>query len=936
MESQHKSSRRWADVAWTLTWAFALNVGGLGDGTAQPLRADSTIALAREVCDQAPFQEVLRPVSGDSYRGDARAVWLTKQWMKWPGVDGTGFFRLYRSAHGRIVALPKAPVTGAEGKILVDVFSGKVRSDIAARFKYLGDGAILSLPDIELARLPELLTQQLVLVKEDGIGNVLDATAVQLAGALDDRYASAVRKDDLGVSVSAGDTRFRLWAPTARQVAVCVYETGASTALQVAPMRWDAESGIWSHELPGDFSGKYYSYVVDVYAPGIGLVRNRVTDPYSISLTTDSKRSYIANLHSPNLKPPGWDGDQAPAKVQAQTDMVIYELHVRDFSINDPSVPAAHQGKYTAFNYPGSVGMKHLKALSDAGMTDVQLLPVFDFATVSEGRCLSPVIDTRNVVAASEAQQAAVMAVKDRDCFNWGYDPLHYTAPEGSYATNAADGARRIIEFRQMVAALHRMGLRVGMDVVYNHTSASGQHEKSVLDRIVPGYYQRLNASGAVEKSTCCENTGTENLMMAKLMVDSVLTWAREYKIDSFRFDLMGHQPRAVMDELKGRLKAATGRDIQLIGEGWNFGEVADGARFLQASQLSLNGSGIATFSDRGRDAVRGGGAADKGGDMIKRQGYINGLAYDRNSLASSEGAAVELLRAADMVRVGLAGSLRVYPLKTYRDEVTLLHKIDYAGQPAGYVSEPAEVVNYVENHDNQTLFDINVYKLPVTTSREDRARVQILGLAITAFSQGVAYFHAGGEMLRSKSLDRNSFDSGDWFNRIDWSGRDNYFATGAPLKADNGGDYNLIKPLLNDPAIKPTSTEIAWTRNAFLDLLRIRASTPLFRLRAASEISTRLTFHNTGSRQIPTVLAGHLNGVGLSGSRFRELIYLINVDKVPREVRIDVLAGKSFKLHPVHTSSAADKRVTREAHFESSSGTFHVPSRSAAVFVVP
>ena len=191
----------------------------------------------------------------------------------------------------------------------------------------------------------------------------------------------------------------------------------------------------------------------------------------------------------------------------------------------------------------------------------------------------------------SEAQQAAVMAVADRDCFNWGYDPYHYSAPEGSFATDAVNGDVRVRELRAMVMALHAAGLRVGMDVVYNHTTASGQHPHSVLDRIVPGYYQRLDVLGRVERSTCCDNTATEHRMMGKLLVDSVVLWAREYKIASFRFDLMGHQPRAVMETLQARLKRELGRDVQLLGEGWNFGEVADGKRFVQASQLSLNGT---------------------------------------------------------------------------------------------------------------------------------------------------------------------------------------------------------------------------------------------------------------------------------------------------------------------------------------------------------
>ncbi|MDO9192470.1 MAG: DUF3372 domain-containing protein, partial [Undibacterium sp.] len=433
-------------------------------------------------------------------------------------------------------------------------------------------------------------------------------------------------------------------------------------------------------------------------------------------------------------------------------------------------------------------------------------------------------------------QQAAVTAAAQQDCFNWGYDPFHYSAPEGSYASDAADGARRIIEFRQMVMALHKAGLRVGMDVVYNHTDGTGQKASSVLDRIVPGYYHRLNAAGAIEQSTCtpCGNTATENIMMGKLMVDSVLLWAKEYKIDSFRFDLMAHQPRAVMEELQGRLKTQTGRDIQLIGEGWNFGEVADGARFVQASQLSLNGSGIGTFSDRSRDAVRGGGAADSGNSVVTQKGYINGLANTGQPVT-------DLLKAADMVRVGLAGSLRDYVMTTYDGSTKTLKEINYSGQPAGYVCQPGEVVNYVENHDNQTLFDINVYKLPLDTSREDRARVQMLGAATTAFSQGVAYFHAGLDVLRSKSLDRNSYNSGDWFNRIDWTYQDNYFATGLPPKSDNGEAYVMMQPLLANPLIKPGSADIRLARDMFRDLLKIRASSSLFHMRTSAEVQQRL-----------------------------------------------------------------------------------------------
>ncbi len=251
-----------------------------------------------------------------------------------------------------------------------------------------------------------------------------------------------------------------------------------------------------------------------------------------------------------------------------------------------------------------------------------------------------------------------------------------------------------------------------------------------------------------------------------------------------------------------------------------------------------------------------------------------------------------------------------------------------------GYASQPGEVVNYVENHDNQTLFDANVFKLPRATTSADRARVQTLVAAVVAFSQGFAYFHAGQELLRSKSMDRNSFDSGDWLNRIDFSGQTNHFGAGLPPQADNGKSWPWMRPLLADAVrLAPTPADIAFTREAFADLLRIRASTRLLRLRSAEEIARRLTFHNTGPGQNPVLIAGHLNGAGLPGAGFKELLYLINVDKQPHGLAIPALQGRPFRLHPVH-AQGADAHA-REARFDAARGMFQVPVRAAVVFVV-
>ncbi|MCC8363671.1 DUF3372 domain-containing protein [Lysobacter sp. A6] len=716
-----------------------------------------------------------------------------------------------------------------------------------------------------------------------------DARDVQSPAALDARYGDAADKLALG----ANDDGFALWAPTARHVAVCTYDGPRSASTALHAMRRDDATGAWRASLPVR-DGTYYLYLVDVFVPGTGLVRQRVTDPYSVALAANGTRSLKFDLAATATKPEGWD-PKGPDRIGAQTDLVVYELHVRDFSRDDATVPVEHRGKYLAFTDTESNGMRHLRALADAGVTDVHLLPVFDFASVPERDC-KPAGETKE------------------DCFNWGYDPFHFNAPEGSYATDP-DGVARIVEFRRMVQALHRANLRVGMDVVYNHTMAAGQDGWSVLDRIVPGYYHRYNDDGALATSTCCANTATEHRMMAKLMRDSVVLWATQYGIDSFRFDLMGHQPRAAMEDLQRALKAATGRDIPLIGEGWNFGEVADGKRFVQASQLSLGGSGIGTFSDRARDAVRGGGPGDHVPALVDAKGWITGGATAAN---------------ADLVRTGLAGTLRDYTLADGRK----LSAIDYHGQPAGYATQPSEVVNYVENHDNQTLFDIAALKLPRDTTPEERARVQLLGAATTAFSQGVAYYHAGIDVLRSKSLDRNSFDSGDAFNRLNWTYTDNGFGGALPPAKENEQDYAAIEPLLADAArIEPRPADIAWMRDAFRDLVRIRASSTLFRLRGADDVQRRLTFPDTGT---PDLVAGRLDGTDLEGARFPAVQYFLNASTQARDVVLPASRGEPWVLHPVHLSpTAADVRA-RDARFDRDTGRFTIPPRTAVVFVQP
>ena len=863
---------------------------------------------------------------------DARAVWLDRRLVKWPRVTGNGV-RLCHSATGQIQVAADAAVQGADGCLRLDAHTGSVPAALTQRFKYVAGGGVFSVRDADLSALPSLHQQQLVLVQEDANGRVQNATTAQIAGALDDLYAAASEVPDLGAVVAGGSTSFKLWAPTAQAVAL-VLTTPISgsplTRTTTEPMTRDAATGVWRLVKPGSLQGATYRYQVQVFVKGTGLARNLVTDPYSLGLTLGGQHSVVMDLNAAATKPAGWDAGAPPATVAAPSDMSIYELHVRDFSINDPTVPAARRGKYLAFAEGNSNGMRHLTALAAAGLTDVHLLPVFDIASVNEKSCVTP---SPSGAPDSETQQAAVAATAGSDCFNWGYDPHHFTTPDGSYASSAANPLARVVEFRQMVQSLNAAGLRVGMDVVYNHTSSSGQNTNSVLDKVVPNYYYRYNATGGIERSTCCENTASENLMMAKLMIDSAVTWTRDYRISSLRFDIMGHHPRSVIEALKARVKVASGREVQIIGEGWNFGEVANGARFVQAEMLSLNGSGIGSFNPLIRDAVRGGGCCDSGNAVVANQGYVNGFFYDGNPVASGQSRG-ELMWQADRIKASLAGSIRSFQMQTSWDAMLRLEQIDVGGIPAGWVLEPGEVVNYVENHDNLSLFDVNAFRLPTSTSREDRARVQILASAINAFSQGVAYFHAGVDTLRSKSLDKNSYDSGDWFNRLDWTYADNNFGVGLPPARDNADNWALARPLLANPLIKPTAADIAWTRDAFRDLLKIRKSTTLLRLRTADDIKARLTFLNTGSAQEATVLVGRLNGVGYPGANFDELVYLINVDKTAKQLTLPALSGRALALHPVHAAAGAADQRARQASFNSASGTFNLPARTVVVFV--
>ena len=700
-------------------------------------------------------------------------------------------------------------------------------------------------------------------------------------------------------------------------------------------MQWDSQTGVWSFSGKAEWKNKFYLYEVNVYVPSTGKIEtNLVTDPYSFSLSTNSKRSQIVDLNDSALKPQDWDSTQKPA-LAAPEDIVIYELHIRDFSISDQTVPAELRGTYKAFTVKDSNGMKHLASLAQAGLTHIHLLPAFDIASVNEDASTWQTVDEAQLKTYppdSDQQAKAVSAITGSDGFNWGYAPLHYTTPEGSYATDP-NGTPRIVEFREMVQSLRESGLSVVMDVVYNHTNASGQNANSVLDRIVPGYYHRLNAEGNVEKSTCCENTATEHAMMRKLMVDSIITWAKEYKVEGFRFDLMGHHMlddmkavRAALDVLTLEKDGVDGKFIYMYGEGWDFGEVAKNARGKNATQLNIAGTGIGVFNDRLRDAVRGGNPFDD----VRLQGFATGLLFTNNAneKRSVKDQQLELNDYTDWIRVGLAGNLANYELVRANGETVSGSQISYNDAPAGYTADPQENIVYVSAHDNQTLFDTVQVKAPAEATLADRIRMNNLALSITMFSQGMPFFHAGDDILRSKSFDPNSYNSGDWFNKLDWTYESNNFGVGLPLEGT--GQWDIYKPLLADPKLVPAKTDTLSASAVFNEFLQIRKSSKLFRLETADEIQRDLTFLNTGPNQTPSLIVMRLQDNSNLDSKYQEVIVFFNARPDATTFNDASLTG-DYVLHPVQQNSADE--VVKQASFEN--GTFTMLGRTTAVFVI-
>ncbi len=892
---------------------------------------------AQQFTSPAEALEAREAAKAGDITNRALAYWVSKEYIAWDvNLDPNTDVNIYYDPEGQI----KLTEDGIEGGQTIPLFfSGKsMRPEIAIKFPHLKGFQMFKITNEYLDLLPEVLRGQVVIAATGLDGSPQGATALQIPGVLDDLYADAAWDAALGVKFEGDTPILKVWAPTAKSVKLLLYGDSTTSEFEEIPMERDSSTGIWSVTGEPDWDGQYYRYDVEVFIRQQGqFVHNLVTDPYSFSLSANSIRSQIVDLTSTTLTPNGWYTLTKP-DLTAFTDIVLYELHIRDFSAIDESVPAEIRGTYPAFGYPETAGMQHLRGLAEVGVTHVHLLPVFDIATINENKAEWENVDfdeLRTYAPDSEEQQAIVNPLRGADPFNWGYDPFHYTVPEGSYSTNP-DSATRILEFREMVQALNKAGLRVVMDVVYNHTNASGQGEKSVLDKIVPGYYHRLDFKGEVTNSTCCANTATEHDMMRKLMIDSVLTWATVYKVDGFRFDLMGHHMvndmvalREALDALTPEVDGVDGETIYVYGEGWDFGEVAGNTRGMNATQINMAGSGIGTFNDRLRDAARGGSAfSDK-----QDQGFTTGMYFDPNevnALSEADQLAALLLQK-DQLRVTLAGNLANYELVNAEGEAITGAQVRYGGSPAGYTASPEENIIYVSAHDNETLFDAIQYKMPATASLEERVQAQSLALSLVAFSQGVPFFHAGSELLRSKSMDRDSYDSTDWYNALDWTYNDNGWGHGLPLKDKNSDQWPIMQPLLANSEIAPTQAEILLAQEFFEQWVKIRQSSALFRLQTAEQIQNQVRFHNTGPDQIPGLIVMSISDEAAHPVDPNYGVALVLWNAAPEEINWELVGLEidDLELHPLLTDAH-----NSQARYDAAAQKFTLPGRSVAVFM--
>ena len=550
---------------------------------------------------------------------------------------------------------------------------------------------------------------------------------------------------DLGVTYGAQVSFFKVWSPKALKVSLVLYTSGdGDNKIEEIPMQKCAK-GIWKVSVERDLKGIYYTYKVNR-----GKETKEVMDPYAKACGVNGKRGMIIDLSETN--PVGWE-NQKNIPLNNPTEAIIYELHVRDLSI-DAHGNMKHKGKYLAFTETETTsdegettGVNHIKEL---GVTHVQLLPIYDYLSVDESK-------------------------DDFSEYNWGYDPLNYNIPEGSYSTDPYHGEVRIKELKEAIMSLHNNGLGVIMDVVYNHT---GNSENSDLNVLMPNYYYRTNKDETFCNGSACGNElASERYMVRKMIMDSVIYWAKEYKLDGFRFDLMGVLDIETMNRIYEELSKIN-PNIILYGEGWAGGPcgLSEKKRALKVNTPYLRHVGV--FNDDLRDGVRGDVFVNEG------KGFISGAADMEES-----------------VKFGIVAS-------TSHPQIDFT-KVNYSDAP--YAKLPGQTINYVSAHDNLTLWD-KIEASCKNASKEEKIKMQKLANAIVLTSQGVPFIHAGAEFARTKYGDENSYKSSDEINKLNWK-----------RKSEFKEVFNYYKGLIElrkkHPAFRMTGAEEISRNLSFMEM---------------------------------------------------------------------------------------------------------------------
>jgi pullulanase len=606
--------------------------------------------------------------------------------------------------------------------------------------------------------------------------------------------------DDLGVRLFPAKTSFRVWAPTASAAYVVLYKTNTSRPEKEIPMKRSTR-GTWVLTIEESLEGWLYTYKVL-----IGRQFNESLDPYSRAVAVNGDKSAIVDLNKTN--PDRWSKER-PA-FTTQTDAIIYELHVRDLTIH-PKSGSHFKGKYVGAAERGTIGPQGISTGIDhivkLGVTHVQLLPVSQYAT-------SSVDETE----------------PDGTRYNWGYDPKNYNVPEGYYATNPYEPSVRIKELKHLIQSFHDAGLRVVMDVVYNHVADAYRH---AFGKLVPGYFFRYwdkSAKTLSNGSGCGNDTASERLMMRKYIVDSVKYWATEYQFDGFRFDLMGLHDIETMNQVRAALLKIDPGMI-LIGEGWYLNTAMDDAKKANIYN-SYQMPGVGQFNDSLRNTLKGNPFEERA------QGFVGGGKFLENE-----------------VRKGIVGGI---PYNEY------IHSI---------VAEPNQNVNYVECHDNHTMWD----KLKLTNgfdTRRTRCRMQRLATAIVLLSQGIAFLHAGQEFMRTKDGHENSYNLPDEVNRIDWE-----------RAAQHQEDIAYVQRLI-----------------------AIRRNHPAFRLHTTELIKQHLIFEDTPGHTIGFTLRDHAGG-----DSAKHIYVLFNANQGAVRVALPQLGQWSVSFGQEHVESLMDTALEVE-----------------------